>query len=138
MQVRFVEDNWENPALGAWGLGWEVWMDGARSPHAGNSSSSDVARVHAGCKCRLRSAAKSNAGKCLKGSWYSNVLVWRAGQEVTQFTYFQQAGGQPLPAPAVEITYGLERILMALQARPAIHHMRAITGFYTLQICCAC
>ena len=29
--VRFVEDNWENPTLGAWGLGWEVWMDGARS-----------------------------------------------------------------------------------------------------------
>jgi glycyl-tRNA synthetase len=27
--VRFVEDNWENPALGAWGLGWEVWLDGA-------------------------------------------------------------------------------------------------------------
>lgn len=29
VQVRFVEDNWENPALGAWGLGWEVWMDGS-------------------------------------------------------------------------------------------------------------
>ncbi len=27
--VRFVEDNWENPTLGAWGLGWEIWMDGA-------------------------------------------------------------------------------------------------------------
>lgn len=26
--LRFVEDNWENPTLGAWGLGWEVWMDG--------------------------------------------------------------------------------------------------------------
>jgi glycyl-tRNA synthetase alpha chain len=26
--IRFVEDNWENPSLGAWGLGWEVWMDG--------------------------------------------------------------------------------------------------------------
>ncbi|MEP6607052.1 MAG: glycine--tRNA ligase subunit alpha [Burkholderiaceae bacterium] len=26
--IRFVEDNWENPTLGAWGLGWEVWMDG--------------------------------------------------------------------------------------------------------------
>lgn len=26
--IRFVEDNWENPALGAWGLGWEVWLDG--------------------------------------------------------------------------------------------------------------
>jgi glycyl-tRNA synthetase alpha chain len=26
--VRFVEDDWENPTLGAWGLGWEVWMNG--------------------------------------------------------------------------------------------------------------
>lgn len=62
--VRFVEDNWESPVLGAWGLGWEVWLD---------------------------------------------------GMEVTQFTYFQQAGGKQLPVPAVEITYGLERIIMALQ-----------------------
>ncbi|GAB4813228.1 hypothetical protein N2152v2_000274 [Parachlorella kessleri] len=62
--VRFVEDNWESPVLGAWGLGWEVWLD---------------------------------------------------GMEVTQFTYFQQAGGRVLEAPSVEITYGLERILMALQ-----------------------
>lgn len=62
--VRFVEDNWESPVLGAWGLGWEVWLD---------------------------------------------------GMEVTQFTYFQQAGGRPLEVPAVEITYGLERIIMALQ-----------------------
>ena len=62
--VRFVEDNWESPVLGAWGLGWEVWLD---------------------------------------------------GMEVTQFTYFQQAGGKPLEVPAVEITYGLERIIMALQ-----------------------
>lgn len=27
--VRFVEDNWASPALGAWGLGWEVWLDGS-------------------------------------------------------------------------------------------------------------
>lgn len=26
--VRFVEDNWESPVLGAWGLGWEVWLNG--------------------------------------------------------------------------------------------------------------
>ena len=26
--MRFVEDNWESPVLGAWGLGWEVWLDG--------------------------------------------------------------------------------------------------------------
>ncbi|MCX6027470.1 MAG: glycine--tRNA ligase subunit alpha, partial [Chloroflexi bacterium] len=62
--VRFVEDNWEAPALGAWGLGWEVWLN---------------------------------------------------GQEITQFTYFQQAGGLELKVPSVEITYGIERILMALQ-----------------------
>jgi glycyl-tRNA synthetase len=62
--VRFVEDNWESPAIGAWGLGWEVWLN---------------------------------------------------GMEITQFTYFQQAGGIELPVPSVEITYGVERILMALQ-----------------------
>ncbi|NMB54525.1 MAG: glycine--tRNA ligase subunit beta [Leptolinea sp.] len=62
--IRFVEDNWESPALGAWGLGWEVWLD---------------------------------------------------GQEITQFTYFQQAGGIVLDPNAVEITYGLERIAIALQ-----------------------
>ncbi|MBI9042991.1 MAG: glycine--tRNA ligase subunit beta [Anaerolineaceae bacterium] len=62
--IRFVEDNWESPALGAWGLGWEVWLD---------------------------------------------------GQEITQFTYFQQAGGRPADPVAVEITYGLERIAMPLQ-----------------------
>ncbi|UAJ65696.1 glycine--tRNA ligase subunit alpha [Candidatus Schneideria nysicola] len=26
--IRFIEDNWENPTLGAWGIGWEVWLDG--------------------------------------------------------------------------------------------------------------
>ncbi len=62
--VRFVEDNWQQPALGAWGLGWEVWLDGL---------------------------------------------------EITQFTYFQQAGGQRLDPVSVELTYGLERILMAMQ-----------------------
>ncbi len=35
--------------------------------------------------------------------------------EVTQFTYFQQAGSKVLETPSVEITYGLERILMTLQ-----------------------
>ena len=29
--IRFVEDNWENPTLGAWGLGWEVWLNGMGS-----------------------------------------------------------------------------------------------------------
>lgn len=30
--IRFVEDNWESPTLGAWGLGWEVWLNGMKSP----------------------------------------------------------------------------------------------------------
>jgi len=64
--IRFVEDNWESPALAAWGLGWEVWLNGL---------------------------------------------------EITQFTYFQQAGGLTLDPVSVEITYGLELILMALQGR---------------------
>lgn len=67
--IRFVEDNWEQPAISAWGLGWEVWLD---------------------------------------------------GQEITQFTYFQQVGGQTLDPVAVEITYGLERILIALNNADAI------------------
>ena len=66
--VRFVEDNWKSPALGAWGLGWEVWLD---------------------------------------------------GQEITQFTYFQQAGGLKLDPVSVEITYGVERIVLALQGKSA-------------------
>src|SRR6266566_1709622 len=59
----------ENPALGAWALGWEVWLD---------------------------------------------------GQEITQFTYFQQAGGQTLDPVSVEITYGLDRITLALQGRESV------------------
>jgi glycyl-tRNA synthetase len=70
--VRFVEDNWASPALGAWGLGWEVWLDGL---------------------------------------------------EITQFTYFQQAGGLNLEPPSVEITYGIERIIMALQG---VRHFKQI------------
>jgi glycyl-tRNA synthetase alpha chain len=62
--IRFVEDNWESPTLGAWGLGWEVWLN---------------------------------------------------GMEVTQFTYFQQAGGLDCKPVTGEITYGLERIAMYLQ-----------------------
>ncbi|KAA2261349.1 glycine--tRNA ligase [Solihabitans fulvus] len=70
--IRFVEDNWASPALGAWGLGWEVWLDGL---------------------------------------------------EITQFTYFQQAGGQSLDPVSVEITYGIERIVMALQG---VDHFKEI------------
>jgi glycyl-tRNA synthetase len=71
--IRFVEDNWESPALGAWGLGWEVWCD---------------------------------------------------GQEITQFTYFQQAGGRPADPVSVELTYGLERIAMALQKVRSFRDLR--------------
>jgi len=62
--IRFVEDDWEAPTLGAWGLGWEVWCD---------------------------------------------------GQEITQFTYFQQCGGFECRPVSAELTYGLERICMYLQ-----------------------
>jgi len=64
--IRFVEDDWESPTLGASGLGWEVWLD---------------------------------------------------GMEITQFTYFQQAGGVTLDPISVELTYGLERIAMYLQEK---------------------
>ncbi|MBK8051252.1 MAG: glycine--tRNA ligase subunit beta [Anaerolineales bacterium] len=67
--IRFVEDNWESPALGAWGLGWEVWLD---------------------------------------------------GQEITQFTYFQQSGSLTLDPVSVEITYGLDRIVMYLQHKTQV------------------
>jgi glycyl-tRNA synthetase len=75
--IRFVEDNWESPALGAWGLGWEVWMD---------------------------------------------------GQEITQFTYFQQAGGIELNPVSVEITYGLERITSALQGKNSVWDIDWLPG----------
>ncbi|MCK9563918.1 MAG: glycine--tRNA ligase subunit alpha, partial [Bacteroidales bacterium] len=70
--VRFVEDNWESPTLGAWGLGWEVWLN---------------------------------------------------GMEVTQFTYFQQAGGLECFPVTGEITYGLERIAMYLQGVDSIYDL---------------
>ena len=70
--IRFVEDNWESPSLGAWGLGWEVWMD---------------------------------------------------GMEITQFTYFQQAGGIELEPVSLELTYGLERIAMHLQKVRRAHDL---------------
>ena len=62
--LKFEEDNWEAPTLGAWGIGWQIMLD---------------------------------------------------GQEITQFTYFQQCGGQDLDPISAEITYGLERIASFLQ-----------------------
>lgn len=71
--IRFVEDDWESPTLGASGLGWEVWGD---------------------------------------------------GQEITQFTYFQQVGGFPChPVPA-ELTYGLERLVLLLQGIENVYDLK--------------
>jgi glycyl-tRNA synthetase alpha chain len=71
--IRFEEDNWEAPTLGAWGVGWQVVMD---------------------------------------------------GMEITQFTYFQQAGGIDLAPITAEITYGLERIAMFLSKVNSIYDVR--------------
>lgn len=70
--LRFVEDNWESPTLGAWGLGWEVWLN---------------------------------------------------GMEITQFTYFQQAGGLECRPVLGEITYGLERLCMYLQSCDSVYDL---------------
>ncbi|MDM3870751.1 glycine--tRNA ligase subunit alpha [Porticoccus sp. W117] len=70
--IRFVEDNWESPTLGAWGLGWEVWLN---------------------------------------------------GMEVSQFTYFQQAGGLECYPVTGELTFGLERIAMYLQGVDSIYDL---------------
>lgn len=71
--LRFDEDNWESPTIGAWGVGWQVLLDGL---------------------------------------------------EITQFTYFQQAGGiETFPVP-VEITYGLERLEMFLEGKDDIYDLQ--------------
>lgn len=70
--IRFVEDNWESPTLGAWGLGWEVWVN---------------------------------------------------GMEISQFTYFQQAGGLECKPVMGELTYGLERIAMYLQDVDSVYDL---------------
>jgi glycyl-tRNA synthetase alpha subunit len=71
----------DGQVLGAWGLGWEVWMD---------------------------------------------------GMEITQFTYFQQSGSLPLLPVSVEITYGLERILMSLQVSLVVL-LSTLVVFYELE-----
>jgi glycyl-tRNA synthetase alpha chain len=75
--VRFVEDDWESPTLGAWGLGWEVWLD---------------------------------------------------GMEITQFTYFQQAGSIDLNPVSVELTYGPERIAMYIQGVESVYDLEWTKG----------
>jgi glycyl-tRNA synthetase alpha chain len=68
--VKFEEDNWEAPTLNAWGVGWQVMLDGL---------------------------------------------------EITQFTYFQQCGGEDLDPICAELTYGLERIAAFLQDVDSIY-----------------
>jgi len=75
--IRFEEDNWESPTLGAWGIGWQVMLD---------------------------------------------------GQEITQFTYFQQVGGVDLAPVSAEITYGLERIAMFLQKSDNVFDLEWASG----------
>jgi glycyl-tRNA synthetase alpha chain len=75
--IRFEEDNWESPTLGAWGIGWQVLFDGL---------------------------------------------------EITQFTYFQQAGGIELAPISAELTYGLERIAMVLQKVDSIFDIEWAPG----------
>jgi glycyl-tRNA synthetase alpha chain len=75
--IRFEEDNWESPTLGAAGVGWQVMMD---------------------------------------------------GMEITQFTYFQQAGGQELNPIAAEITYGSERIGMFLNGVESVYDLAWTDG----------
>jgi glycyl-tRNA synthetase alpha chain len=75
--IRFVEDDWESPTLGAWGLGWEVWLD---------------------------------------------------GMEITQFTYFQQAGSIDLAPVSVELTYGPERIAMYIQGVESVYDLEWTRG----------
>jgi glycyl-tRNA synthetase alpha chain len=70
--IRFDEDDWEAPSIGAWGVGWQVLLDGL---------------------------------------------------EITQFTYFQQAGGIDLLPVPVEITYGLERLEMFLEQKDNIYDL---------------
>jgi glycyl-tRNA synthetase alpha chain len=54
--------------------------------------------------------------------------VWLDGMEVTQFTYFQQAGGIDLAPISVELTYGLERIAMYLQGVGSVYELEWAPG----------
>ena len=56
--VRFVEDNWENPALGAWGLGWEVWMDGELMQHRSVSEDWRLDATFGGLRHQMRMQAR--------------------------------------------------------------------------------
>ena len=75
--IKFEEDNWESPTLGAWGIGWQVMLDGL---------------------------------------------------EITQFTYFQQAGGMDLAPISAELTYGLERLAMFITGKRNVFELQWAPG----------
>jgi glycyl-tRNA synthetase alpha chain len=75
--IRFADDNWESPTIGAWGVGWQVLFDGL---------------------------------------------------EITQFTYFQQAGGVELVPVSAELTYGLERLAMVLHRVDNVYDLEWTSG----------
>ena len=58
------------------------------------------------------------------GAWGVDWEVWLDGMEITQFTYFQQAGGLDVRPVAVEITYGCERICMYLQEVDSVYQIQ--------------
>ncbi|WP_373048089.1 glycine--tRNA ligase subunit alpha [Vulgatibacter sp.] len=62
------------------------------------------------------------------GAWGLGWEVWCDGMEVTQFTYFQQAGGIDLKPVSVELTYGLERICMYLQNKSNVFDIEFTKG----------
>ncbi len=62
------------------------------------------------------------------GAWGLGWEVWCDGMEITQFTYFQQAGGIELSPVSVELTYGLERIAMYLQNKEDVFEIEYAPG----------
>ncbi len=58
------------------------------------------------------------------GAWGLGWEVWCDGMEITQFTYFQAIGSQPLDAITVEITYGLERLALFIQNKDSFYDMQ--------------
>lgn len=62
------------------------------------------------------------------GAWGLGWEVWCDGMEITQFTYFQQAGGLELDPVSVELTYGLERICMYLQDKENVFDIEYAAG----------
>src|SRR6185295_1755777 len=57
------------------------------------------------------------------GAWGLGWQVWLDGQEISQFTYFQQVGGIDCRPVAGELTYGLERISMYLQGKSSMYDL---------------